>query len=477
MHSTIMRGDVVAAAAGYLYPMLEKTEDADSFAATAGIEMRSVAADAIAACIERFDAEFRARAPRGWELRGAPARTVITLAGAITYRRALYRDEYGRNRYPADELLGMPKRARVATDAFLWMCRRAASASYRKTASDFSGISGVPVSPMLPWRCVQREADLIRAEMEGAAPEGGVSQADVYAECDGLFLALQTPSRRAEAIDRFLYEQSRSKSSFEMKCGCVYAGKADKGGRTVRGNVALFATTGSARDFWDGMRRTVEADYDVADIETLHASSDAGGWCRNLGIGDMAGNVVQGLDAFHVMKLVVKAFPEGAGRERLVSLALKRRPEAFAEMCDRVLPQVRSESRRDRIRRCGSYVRDNADLLRGGGSLGTMEATNAYAWAKRMKSCGISWSRRGAESMALVLCRTAAKRPLIAPPKDAFFTGPEAGRREAAVEEAGRAAARQEAAGSGWWPITAHTPLEKAPGAYAPVAFLDLRVV
>ena len=46
--------------------------------------------------------------------------------GKVTYARSRYLDEHGRNRYPADEILGIPKRKRLTTDVFLWFVARAA---------------------------------------------------------------------------------------------------------------------------------------------------------------------------------------------------------------------------------------------------------------------------------------------------------------------------------------------------------------
>ena len=442
---------LVSVAADYFFIALKATEDFDSFLRAVRDGMREAAAAAVAECIERFDREAAAQIPRSWELKDRPSRTVVTMLGKVTYARSRYRDEHGRNRYPTDEILGIPKRKRLTADAFLWLAARAARASFRQTARDFLDVSGVKVSAMCPWRAVQQEGPLIAADLE-AAPSRNISQADVFAECDGIYIALQAPERRAEAIERFLADQARERKSVELKAGCIYAGKREEGKRGVRGNVALFATVGTAEEMRAGMRATIAADYDVADIERVHYSSDGGGWCVNSGLDDVGGAFEQGLDLYHVMKHVHRAFPEGAGREHLVSLALKRRPEAFVEAIDRMAPQVKEAKRREKMRECRDYVANHADLLRGGGSLGTMEATNAYVWAKRMKSFGCSWSRRGAANMALVLCRVCANRPLVAPPKDALFTAAEKAREAASVAKRGAEAARQLTVGRGWEP-------------------------
>ena len=454
---------LVATAADYFYMALRATEDFDSFCRDVRAGMREAAAAALAACVERFDRELCSQLPRSWELRGRPSRTVITMLGKVTYSRALYRDEHGRNRYPADEVLGIPKRARLTSDVFLWLVERAARVSFRRTALEFAEVSGARVSAMCPWRAVQREGELIAADLE-SAPSRGISQADVFAECDGIYVAMQSPERRAEAIERFLADQARGrKRSIEIKAGCVYAGKRMEGKRRVRGNVALFATVGTAGELRAGMRATVAADYDTADIERVHYASDAGTWCLDSGLEGVGGELVQGLDQCHVMARVHEAFPEGAGREHLVSLALRHRPEALAAAIDRMIPQVADAGRREKMRGCRDYVAKHADLLRGGGSLGTMEATNAYVWARRMKRRAMSWSRSGARNMALVLCRVCAHRPLVAPPKDALFTPAELAREEASVAGRGREAARQLTVGSGWEPPQGPKALSKRP--------------
>jgi hypothetical protein len=450
MHPTTF-DDAVGAVSDYFHAVLTATEDFDAFCAHVDVHMRRIAAAAVARCVERFDREIASSLPRSWEARGRPSKRVVTMFGAVEYVRTLYRDEYGRNRYPTDEILGIPKRSTLTSDAFLWIIRRAAVVSYRRAADDFSQMSGERVSAMCAWRCVQREGALIASDIE-EAPPGTVSQTDVYAECDGIFLALQTRERRDEAVSRFLYEQSRMARSFELKCGVVYAGRRKVSGRNVRGNVALFATAGGAEALRRGMRATCLADYVEADIEALHTSSDAGTWCADMGLDGVGASHVRGIDSFHVMRYVHRAFPDGAGREYLVSLALRHRPEAFASACDRMLPKVRDPKRRERIRECRDYVSSNAELLRTGGSLGTMEATNATVWAKRMKSFGCSWSKDGAEAMALVLCRTCASRPLVAPPKDAFFSETEKARADAVIARRGAEAAAQYSSGHGWEP-------------------------
>ena len=76
-------------------------------------DLRSIAAGVLRRCIERFDAELAGSVPRDWSVH---ERAVRTLVGEIAFVRTVFRDEFGRRRVFADELLGIPPR-----DG-LWTC-------------------------------------------------------------------------------------------------------------------------------------------------------------------------------------------------------------------------------------------------------------------------------------------------------------------------------------------------------------------
>ena len=151
------------------------------------------------------------------------------------------------------------------------------------------------------------------------------------------------------------------------------------------------------------------------------------------------------------MQKIWRAFPEGAQREWAVNLAVRRKPLQLARMCARVAAKAPDPARARKVRELGSYMEANAGAVRfPTPSLGTMEGTNAHVGAARLKGLGRSWSRRGAEAMCLIRCALACGRPLVAPPKGAFFTERE---REAAERAPPRSTAWvPPASGSGYEP-------------------------
>lgn len=114
MADSIIMERVADAAAECFCAELVKTEDLGAFEALVAAAMRKIAAGVLRRCIERFDAELVGNMPRGWSVHERAVRTLVTLVGGIAFVRTVFRDEFGRRRALADELLGIPPRARVS---------------------------------------------------------------------------------------------------------------------------------------------------------------------------------------------------------------------------------------------------------------------------------------------------------------------------------------------------------------------------
>lgn len=145
------------AACAHFLPYLTSAEDFDSFETSVAGGMRSFAAKCVARSIEAFDASLHGHVPRGWALHEVAERTIVTIVGEVTYRRSVYLDRCGRRRTWADELLGIPKRARLSACAFLWVMRHAAELSYRKAADEFERETGCRISHVTVMNCVREE--------------------------------------------------------------------------------------------------------------------------------------------------------------------------------------------------------------------------------------------------------------------------------------------------------------------------------
>ncbi len=423
-----MRGALEGAAVDYFLPELLATEDFDSFEEAVAGGARSLAAACVRRSIEAFDAMLRTQLPRGWSLHEVAGRTIVTLVGAVTYRRSVYLDRFGRRRAWADELLGIPKRSRLSAGAFLWVVRRAAEVSYRKTAAAFEEATGERISHVTVMNCVREEGRLLKS----APPAGGRISADTaFLEVDGLWVHLQSESHREEALPRFLYEQARKTASFELKMACSYCGKREVSpGRFERGNLSVVVADEDPDAFWERVSSQLAADYELSDVSGLQVGHDGAKWCGADRIAAaMPANVaVEGsLDPFHVVKYVRRAYPEGPLRDWAVRLACRGKGKRLAEMAQRVSSAMAPGKRRDRVLELASYASANAaDIRFPKASMGTMEGTNFHVGARRCKNNATSWSRAGAEAMCLVRAAILTGRDLIKPDKGQLFTAREA---------------------------------------------------
>ncbi len=320
MSDSIIMERVADAAADCFYAELVKTEDFRAFEALVAADMRTVAAGVLRRCVERFDAALVGSAPRGWSVHERASRTVITLVGAVTFERTVFLDEFGRRRALADELLGIPPRARLSACCFLWIASHAAELSYRKVAAEFEELTSARVSHVTVMNVVHREGALLKSTSAEFAREGVRASQDVlFLESDGLWVHLQEHGHREEALPRFLYEQARKTKSFELKIAALYAGKAKVApGRYERGGLCLTCADSDADAFWDRAWRMLCENYEEGDVSRIAVGGDGADWC---GAERVEARAPEGcsvdftLDFFRVMQKIARAFPdEGSGR-------------------------------------------------------------------------------------------------------------------------------------------------------------------
>ena len=402
-----------------MFSSLLASEDFDAFELATAEAARSVGLEAMRECVEAFDAGLAARPMPGWSVHERAPRTLVTLLGAMTYTRTVFLDRLGRRRALCDELLGVPKRARLSAGAFLWMCRCAAELSYRKTAAAFAELSGARVSHVTVMRCVHEEGALLKSARR---PRERVSQGVLHVEADGLWVRLQEESHRGARAAPLPLRAGQAHALLRAEDGVRLRRQEEGGAGAPRAGRPV-------ADLRGRLPRRVLGARGEHGVRGLRAGRPGEGRPRRRRRGVVrarrAGGrpVARSLDPFHIMQKIWRAFPEGAQREWAVNLAVRRKPLQLARMCARVAAKAPDPARARKVRELGSYMEANADAVRfPTPSLGTMEGTNAHVGAARLKGLGRSWSRRGAEAMCLIRCALACGRPLVAPPKQAFFT-------------------------------------------------------
>lgn len=453
MKDFITPSAVADAMASYFMPMLRGVEDLAAFERVLAQGSRSLAARCMGECIEAFDRGLVADRPRGWSVHSRERRTLLTMVGPVEFERTCFTDEFGRRRLLADELLGIAPRCSLSPGAFVWVVTAAAELSYRKTAAAFAEATGGSLSHVTVMNAVHREGELLKRLGREAEH---VSCPELFLEVDGLWVHLQRPDHRDVALPRGIYEQARKTVSFELKMACLYAGKRRlPGGRVERVNLDVTCADAPAAEFWEAVWQMMCDDYDERDIERVCLGADGGSWCGPDALRELMGSGVEVghfLDLFHLMQAVVRAFPEGAAREKARQMAFRGRASALSRACSKIASGLPEGPRRRKLRELASYAAGNAAAISADRpSMGTMEGTNGHVAAARVKGQGRSWSRRGAEAMVLVRCALACGRPLVAPARGPFFTQAEGAARDRALARS-TASSVPESVGEGWEP-------------------------
>jgi hypothetical protein len=430
VYPPLAKREIAEMLAKFWRPHLEACEDLFKHLEYVDESGKEIRAKALKLELESYDdmlaVQIYAEHPN-WRFKEYRRRTIITLAGEITYLRRIYIEPSGIAHAYLDEVLGIRTRKKLAPDAFLWIAKCAAEISFRKTARAFFERTGAKVSHWLVMEVIREEGALILDELydelvgkSASAPGGPLRwSADVlYAEYDGIHIPLQKPTH-GPCLPRWRYEQMRHKTSFELKVAVAYQGKDERG---RRGSCVHFVSDEQPTYFWPLFRARIKQDYVLEDIRTIFASHDAAGWCKNHGLDSLApaAEVCCHLDAYHINREVRRAFGGGKTASYIIGLIYARRTKRLFLVLEKVISHARKGTERNRYLRLLDYLKSNISLIKRGlhPSMGTMEGTNAHVYAARMKAWGGAWSRAGGLAMALVRARMASGKGLIKPEAD-----------------------------------------------------------
>jgi hypothetical protein len=412
--------------AEFWLPHLIKSEDIFTHLEYADSSSKEIRQEALRLELIAFDDLLAADVPADWRFKEYRRRTIITLAGKITYLRRIYIEPSGITHAYLDEILGIRTRMKLAPDAFLWIVKTAADISFRKTARAFYERTGAKISHWLVMACVHEEGALILEEAYREAFGDGrkkstdlpYSSETLFVEFDGIHIPLQKNFHGPKKV-RWVYEQDRKKNSFELKVASFYAGK-DKKRRRL--GLEHFALDAAPAYFWPLLNARIASTYDIEVIEAVHSSADAAGWCKGneLDVIATANEAYHYLDRFHLNRECRRAFGGKTARAtHFIKLAYKKKVKRMLRDVQLVINKAKGKDK-ERYLKFLTYLQENRKLIeRGAGpSMGTMEGTNAHVYAARMKVWGGAWSRHGGTYMAVVRARIASGRKLICPTPD-----------------------------------------------------------
>ena len=310
---------------------------------------------------------------------------------SIEYRRRTIRMPDGTERKPLDELLGFEKYQRQSLKAMQQVGAIVSDLSYRKTAKVVSCMTGRATSPSTigryVWRIGKRlEEDQMRFE---ASEPGKIAAPQLFGEADGIWVSLQKAGK---------------KKKVEIRLAIAYTGKKyiSKDRRKLLNKTCLTATCVQSQAWQVMIREQLYATYNLEDTRHLYVGGDGAKWVGSTF--DLLGckNTTRVLDPYHVKKAITSAF---GGSIDCKAVIKQLYDEGFAAI-EKTLVDASIGATEAQVKKrveCMNYLRNNAEFIVRGPSMGAIESNIGKLIAHRMKTCGVSWSLAGAKGMSLLI--------------------------------------------------------------------------
>lgn len=364
-----------------------------------------IIAAAMSAALEEYDDELSLQRPATWRVKDRTPRSPVSEVGQLSFSRRIYIDEVGERRCMLDEVLDLPKRARLTPGAFDKLTGFGVETSYHAAARLFNRHIGCGVTaPTVMNALRESEAAARRLFEDGEAPDGEMVRSEVVVEADGVWVPRQVEKRTKGGRPRDGDEKSKG---FEVKAMVAYSGKERKGASTVCRNKVAFDAVTNPDSFWKQGVAALSEKFELGKVQRFHLGADGGAWCSKLPDYVPHAQVDFRLDQFHVNEAVVKAVRDRQDRAEAFHLLYSEGPDALVgfmrdlKVRDEFAKGAKKRNSLVELSRGIKYIEAFKDHIDANGlSMETMESANAHVIGSRMKSRGGAWSRDGGNAMA-----------------------------------------------------------------------------
>lgn len=342
------------------------------------------------AFFQRIDSYLARTRDENLRLIGYKNKTLISKHGQINVRRRYYRDQTGNYRFLLDEALGLKKRQAMTPVVASFAASLAAYVPFRVAEDFIHRAFGTTLSHQSIHNMVGKigAGELCLEELErsklfeyGLVPAGqGKEAKNLYLEADGVNISLQRENTRKA----------------EVKVGVAYSGK--EAGRVKDKVIHIDLDEGEC--FWQGLTIKVAKVFDFTKLGRTFIGGDGASFVR---IGQrLFSRSTFRLDPFHVARAMKGVLGWTKESYKATREALSGNIDAAIAVLDKKAAIV-DDKKQQQITQVKRYLRNNADGLGVGPSLGTIETNVDKLVANRMKKRGMSWTKTGARRMLKLL--------------------------------------------------------------------------
>jgi len=353
-----------------------------------------------------LDEELAKKRNPQWKLIGKRKRTLFTLFGPLKVERRLFKDEQGRFRFLLDEKLGW-KKGKCATSDFLTLVAQLSTGlPYRQVEEVLSLYVSSPshatiqkmVTSLGEERTREEKEKRERLYLNGELPEkrGKRSPEVLLMEADGVSISLQREKEKKTEI-KLVYShegwEKEGKGRYSLKGKKIYSGLAP------------------SSTFWQDFSLLLDEHYSLSGVKYFVISGDGAPWVKE-GAEYFSPSIYQ-LDRFHLKRAITKVL-RGKGAQEVYSLLISHDLQGALNHLQKMQEEA-SKERKKEIEELTKYILSNSsglsdyreklprELQGNLRPLGAAEGNIDKILANRFKKRGMSWSKRGANSLAKVI--------------------------------------------------------------------------
>jgi hypothetical protein len=302
-----------------------------------------------------------------------------------------------------------------------------AEKSFRKAADSISCLTGQGISAMGAWNVVQQygkaideqEDRLTELDDRGSVGHlGGVSSKVLFEEYDDVWLPRQRAKRRMPGtVAKGAKMIGKKIGKLPMHVGVAYTGWTQaKDGRYNTANKIAYSSFGKPAEFRATFGALLNQRFDMDGVASRITNGDGESWIRTAA--EENDSILQ-LDPFHRSQAIVKAVSDKSDRQLLFdALGEKDVGKVLSLICEMAV-DAQDEPTQKKLCKLYGYFYSNRDSFltwqergivlptppegisyRG---MGVQESSNCMI-TQRMKHRRGSWSEKGGNNMARVLC-------------------------------------------------------------------------
>ena len=351
--------------------------------------------------------------------------TVKTLMGEVTYSRYYYKKKAGGYAFLLDEVMGIDDSSGLVSENLAeQIVLECSDKSFRKAANSISNLTGQTISAMGAWNIVQQygeEIDSQAAKLKELDENGktgclgNVKSLVLFEEMDDVWISTQPESRRKRGVKTDKIKKAGKKP---MHMGIAYTGwSCSKDGKYNTENKVAYAAFCEVPVFTSIFEALLRHCFDMDGIDYRITNADGEPWIRSAA--ETNDSILQ-LDPYHRSKAVIRAVSDKSDRKQVFDAISEKDVDKVLRAIRELIAKAKDEPTQKKLEKLYGYFNSNSDILltwqerrielpeppEGSyyRNLGVQESSNCNIITQRMKHRKGSWTKKGANSMAKVLC-------------------------------------------------------------------------